>query len=214
MADDLHLSSASVATPASDATVNPRLSLALVILGGVGLLAAFALTLERLAILANPDHVPSCTLNPILSCSSVMTSPEASVLGFPNPLIGVVAFPFVIATGAALLAGARLARWYWIGLQVGVSLAVVFVHWLIWVSLYEIGALCPYCMAVWTATIPLFVVVTQRNLRQLPGGASSRWTRMGTWLHTYRAPVLVGWFLLVATLIAVRFWAYWITLLA
>jgi len=213
MTDNLRPSSASVTAPAPDATAPRNFSLALVVLGGVGLLAAFALTLERLAVLANPDHVPSCTLNPILSCSSVMTSPQASLLGFPNPLIGVVAFPVVIATGAGLLAGARFARWYWAGLQAGVTLAAIFVHWLIWVSLYQIGALCPYCMAVWAVTLPLFVIVTQRNLRLLPGRGSSRWARVGRWARTYQTPVLVGWYLLIATLIAVRFWDYWITLL-
>jgi len=186
---------------------------ALLVLGGVGLLAAFGLTLERLAVLEDPEHIPSCTINPILSCSSVMTSPQASLLGFPNPLIGVMAFPVVIATGAALLAGARLARWYWLGLQVAVTAAVVFVHWLIFVSLYRIGALCPYCMLVWAVTIPLFVIVTQRNLSLLPRETASRWRGAGARLRTYQTPVLVGWFLLIAALIAVRFWDYWITLL-
>lgn len=187
---------------------------ALLALGGVGLLAAFALTLERLAVLVDPEYVPTCTINPILSCSSVMTAPQASLLGFPNPLIGVVAFPVVVATGAALLAGARVARWYWIGLQVGVTLAVVFVHWLIAVSLYSIGALCPYCMVVWAVTIPLFVLVTQRNLRLLPAREDSPWRRVGTQVATYQTPILVGWFLLIAALVAVRFWDFWITLLA
>lgn len=99
-------------------------------------------------------------------------------------------------------------------LQAGVTLAAIFVHWLIWVSLYRIGALCPYCMAVWAVAIPLFVIVTQRNLRLLPGQTGSRRACTGTWVHAYQTPALVGWFLLVAALIAVRFWDYWITLLA
>ncbi|GAB2496869.1 hypothetical protein D9R06_09395 [Kocuria marina subsp. indica] len=99
-------------------------------------------------------------------------------------------------------------------LQAGVTLAAIFVHWLIWVSLYRIGALCPYCMAVWAVAIPLFVIVTQRNLRLLPGQTGSRRACTGTWVHAYQTPALVGWFLLVAALSAVRFWDYWITLLA
>ena len=84
----------------------------------------------------------------MLSCGSVMTSPQASVFGFPNPVIGVVGFTVVLTTGVAILAGARLARWYWAGLQVGATAASVFVHWLVFQSLYRIGALCPDCLVV------------------------------------------------------------------
>ena len=34
----------------------------------------------------------------------------------------------------------------------------MFVHWLIFQSLYRIGALCPYCMVVWAVTISLLVM--------------------------------------------------------
>ncbi|GMA33031.1 vitamin K epoxide reductase family protein [Litorihabitans aurantiacus] len=187
-------------------------AVAVVALASVGLLAAFVLTIERLALIADPSYVPSCSFNPILTCTSVMTSPQAALFGFPNPLIGVMTFPVVIATGAALLAGARLARWYWLGLQAGVTLAVVFIHWLIVSSLYSIGALCPYCMVVWAVTIPLFVIVTERNLRLLPSDVDSPWARAGRWVQGYRTPILVLWFLLVIGAIAVRFWDFWITL--
>ena len=45
------------------------------------------------------------------------------------------------------------------------TFGVVFVHWLIFQSLYVIGALCPYCMVVWAVTIPIFWYVTLHNLR-------------------------------------------------
>ena len=43
---------------------------------------------EKIEILINPDYVPSCSLNPVLSCGSVMITPQASAFGFPNSLIG------------------------------------------------------------------------------------------------------------------------------
>jgi uncharacterized membrane protein len=123
--------------------------------GLIGLVAAFVLAVEKYALLADPTYVPSCSLNPVLSCGSIMASPQAEAFGFPNPLLGIAGFNVVAATGAALLAGARLAEWFWAALQLGVFAAVVFVHWLIFSSLYRIGALCPYCMIVWAVTIPL-----------------------------------------------------------
>ncbi len=66
------------------------------IAGVIGLAAAFTLTVEKIEILINPAYVPSCSINPVLSCGSVMITPQASVFGFPNPLIGIVAFTVVV----------------------------------------------------------------------------------------------------------------------
>jgi len=121
----------------------------LLLVGGlVGFAAAFVLAVEKFRVLTNPFYVPSCSVNATVDCGSVMTSPQAEVFGFPNPLLGIAGFAVVAATGAALLAGARLAGWYWAGLQAGVTAGVVFVHWLIGQSVLVIGALCPYCMVV------------------------------------------------------------------
>ena len=46
---------------------------------------------------------------------------------------------------------------------------MVFVHWLIYQSVFVIGALCPYCMVVWAVTIPTFFYVTVHNLARQPG---------------------------------------------
>ena len=89
-----------------------------------------------------------------------MRTDQAEVFGFPNPLLGLAAFPVLAATGAGLLAGARYRPWYWLGLQAGVTLGAVFVVWLIFQSLYRINALCLYCMVVWAVVIPTFWTVT------------------------------------------------------
>ncbi|AQA22336.1 vitamin K epoxide reductase family protein [Rhodococcus sp. MTM3W5.2] len=184
----------------------------LLLIGGlVGLTAAFVLTVEKFSLATDSNYIPSCSLNPVLNCGSVMSTDQASVLGFPNSLLGIAGFAVVAATGAGLLAGARFARWYWLGLQLGVTVAVVFVHWLIAQSLYVIGALCPYCMVVWTVTVPIFWYITLRNLHH------------GTFARPIRAeavsaggnhlvPVTV-WFLAVAALVIYRFFSYWSTLL-
>jgi uncharacterized membrane protein len=180
--------------------------------GLVGLVAAFVLAVEKYALLADPTYVPSCSLNPVLSCGSVMASPQAEAFGFPNPLLGVAGFAVVAATGAALLAGGRLAGWFWAGLQVGVTAAVVFVHWLIFSSLYRIGALCPYCMVVWAVTIPLFTTVTLRNLAAWAPRLPVPINAAGAALRHRHSVVLTVWFLLIAAPIAQRFWLYWSTL--
>src|SRR3546814_9365405 len=85
--------------------------------GLVGFAAAVTLLIEKIALLEDPTYVPSCSINPILSCGSVMSTEQAEVFGFPNPIIGVAGFAIVTTVGVALVAGARLQRWFWWGLD-------------------------------------------------------------------------------------------------
>ncbi|GAA1585410.1 vitamin K epoxide reductase family protein [Kribbella hippodromi] len=176
----------------------------LLLLGGTaGLIAAGVLTVEKIALLRDPAYVPSCSINPVLSCGSVMSTDQAEAFGVPNPLLGIAGFAIVATVGAALLAGAQFRRWFWLGLQTGVTFGVVFVHWLIFQSLYRIGALCPYCMGVWAVTIPIFWYVTLHNLRT---------TRIGQGAARVHSVVLTCWAAVVIGLITARFWSYWTTL--
>ena len=88
-------------------TVATRLSLAFGLLVGglVGFVASAVLLIERIRLAEDSDYVPTCSINPVLSCGNVMESAQAALLGFPNPIIGVAAFPVVVTTGVALLAG-------------------------------------------------------------------------------------------------------------
>ena len=177
------------------------------IAGVLGLASAFTLTVEKIEILINPDYVPTCSINPVLSCGSVMVTPQASVFGFPNPLIGIVGFTVVLVTAVLALAKVRLPRWYWAGLATGTLLGVAFVHWLIFQSLYRIGALCPYCMVVWAVTIPLLVVVSSIALQpRLEHGVAGV-------LHRWRWSLVTLWFAAVILMILARFWDYWSTLI-
>ncbi|MFT3898829.1 MAG: vitamin K epoxide reductase family protein [Gordonia sp. (in: high G+C Gram-positive bacteria)] len=177
----------------------------LVIGGLIGFLASFTLTVEKLNLLKNPDYRPSCSINAVFSCSPVMASWQASLFKiFPNPLLGIAGFAVVITIGMGLLAGARYANWFWAGLQLGVTLAVGFVGWLIYSSLYDIRALCLYCMVVWSVTIPIFLVVTVRNLMATRAHPSRALQLFGTYL-----PLIVFViYLLIGGAILDQFWNY------
>lgn len=177
------------------------------IAGAVGLTAALTLTIEKIELLIDPAYVPSCSINPVLSCGSVMVTPQASEFGFPNSLLGIVAFSVVVVAGVLAVAKVPLPQWFWAGLAIGTLLGAVFVHWLIYQSLYVIGALCPYCMVVWSMTIPLLVVVSSIALRPLAGNAFARA------VHQWRWSLVALWFTGLILLIVIRFWAYWSTLI-
>ncbi len=197
----------SAGTPVEPSGVRRSSAIGVLIAGVLGLAAAGALTIEKIELLIDPSYVPSCSLNPVLSCGSVMITPQASAFGFPNSLIGIVAFTVVLVTGVLAVGRVSLPRWYWVGLTVGSALGVVFVHWLIFQSLYRIGALCPYCMVVWAVTIPLLVMVASIALR------AETATGAGRILYDWRWSLVALWFTAVLLLILVRFWNYWSTLL-
>ena len=136
-----------------------------------------------------------------------MVTPQASEFGFPNSLLGIVAFSVVVVAGVLAVAKVALPQWFWTGLAIGTLLGAVFVHWLIYQSLYVIGALCPYCMVVWSVTIPLLVVVSSIALRPLAGNA------FGRIVYQWRWSLVALWFTGLILLILVRFWNYWSTLI-
>ncbi|PQM73651.1 vitamin K epoxide reductase family protein [Corynebacterium sp. J010B-136] len=202
---------AAPATPTAP-VAGRRLGVLLLVGGVIGLIAATVLLIEKIALLGNPDYIPTCNINPILSCGSVMTTPQAEAFGVPNPVIGIAGFAAVAVIGAAILAGGRFHPWFRVATQAGVTFAVVFVHWLIYQSLYVIGALCPYCMVVWAVTIPLFWYTTLANLQPFRQAGPQWARRIIDTLTSYHGVVLTVWVLGIIILIAHRFWDYWTTL--
>ncbi|WJY00020.1 vitamin K epoxide reductase family protein [Curtobacterium sp. SP.BCp] len=144
----------------------------LLVTGVVGLYASFRLVLDEFAKYENPKTALSCDVNVFVNCSDVMTSAQGHLLGFPNPLLGVMGFVAPIAVAVMLLAGFRNgSRWFWVVFNAGVFLAWVFVTWLFTQTVWFIGALCPWCMLVWSMTIPMFWVFTIWNAAQGRFGA-------------------------------------------
>lgn len=165
-----------VAAPGPRPLGGRAVALLLVVLGAIGFAASFALAVEKYLKLIDPNHTASCSINLFVDCGAAMSSWQGALLGFPNPYLGVAAFPVVITTGVVLLIGARLPRWYWMSLLAGTVLGQALVFFLMWTSFYAIVALCPYCMVVWTIMWPLLWYQLVRGVQSgdLPAGAGLR----------------------------------------
>lgn len=178
------------------------LAVFLIVAGALGWWAAFSLTIDKFLLLENPDAALSCNVNVLVQCGKNLGSWQGEVFGFPNPLIGLGGFAAPIAVGVALLAGARFARWFWVLFNVGIVGALAFVIWLITQSIFVIGTLCPWCMLVWSVTIPLFWTVTARNAKEGVFGDGAR--RAGTLVLPWVAPISVACYLVIAVIAQVR----------
>jgi uncharacterized membrane protein len=181
-------------------------ALLLLFTGAAGLLASWVITLDKFKLLQDPDFTPGCSLNPVVSCGSVMESDQAEVFGFPNPMLGLVAYGIVICVGVSVLAGAAFPRWYWLAFDAGCLFGVGFVSWLQFESLYRINALCLWCALAWVATIVLFWYVTSFAVRRAflpaPGWARALFTEF-TWVIPLAHVGIVG------MLVLTRWWDFW-----
>jgi len=178
------------------------LAIFLIVAGALGWWAAFSLTLDKFALLADPDAVLECNFSVLVQCGANLNSWQGEVFGFPNPLIGLGGFVAPIAVGVALLAGARFANWFWIAFNVGIAGALAFVIWLIGQSIFALFTLCPWCMLVWSVTIPLFWVVTLRNARD--GVFGRRLTRVGETLMPWVVPITAACYVVIAVIAQVQ----------
>jgi uncharacterized membrane protein len=180
-----------------------------------GLIASFALTYDKLQILQNPSYTPNCNLSPILSCKSVMETPQANVFGMPNSVYGLVAFGMLNMFSIMLMAGAIIPRAMWRLLQVGMTGAIFAVGYLIFESAFQLHTICPWCFGVWVVTIAMFWAVTIRNLREGAFGYPHR--RLGP--HVIKrvehcpGDILAAGYVLVCSILLVKFWYYWKTLI-
>ena len=180
----------------------------LLIAGAIALAASYELAVEKFRLLENPLYVPACSLGEVVNCASVMRSSQSEALGFPNAFLGLAGYGALTAIGLILVTGGRLTRPFWIVLQAGLLFAVLFVHWLMIQALYNIGALCPFCMALWAATIPAFWYVTVCNITPFADkpGATGTVVRFALRNHGI---IITAWLLLITALVAERFWAPW-----
>jgi uncharacterized membrane protein len=194
-------------------TLKKVLPVLLLVGGIIGLLASGILLVEKITLLKNPGGPLNCDLNPIVACGPVINTSQASAFGFPNPIIGLVGFGAVAAIGLALLAGAAFKRWFWLVLQAGVLFGIGFVTWLQFQSIYRIGALCPYCMVIWSVMIPLFWYTTLYNLREKHIRLPVRLKGFGDFLQGHHGDILLLWYVILVGIILNRFWYYWETVL-
>jgi uncharacterized membrane protein len=131
----------------------------------LSLTASLVLSADAMRLAADPNTSLSCNINAVISCGTVGTSWQARLFGFPNAFLGLMAEPVVITIAVASLGGVRFPRWFMFAAQAVYTLGVVFAYWLFYQSMFNIGALCPWCLLVTVSTTLVFATLTHVNIR-------------------------------------------------
>lgn len=132
----------------------------------LSLLASFVLSVEAVELARNPNAVLSCSVNIVLNCATVGIHPSASLWGFPNSFLGLIAEPVVITVAIAGLAGIKFPRRFMFVAQIGYTLGLIFAYYLFYTSMFVIQALCPWCLLVTATTTLVFFSITRFNIRE------------------------------------------------
>lgn len=169
----------------------------------IGFLASMIITVEKSILAENPDYVPSCSLNQVISCSPVMSSPQATFFGdIPNPLLGISGFS-IVAFLFFISFFVKLPRFVWVINSIGTVLALVFCFWLATQALYVINAICVYCFIVWMMTSVLAWLSLKPLLED-------------TKLHDFQFWIKLGMIITLSVFLIMIFFAfqeYWMSLL-
>lgn len=142
--------------------VPPVLAVLAFVLALAGLVAAAYLSYEH----ATGSTSLACPNTGRINCAKVTTSTYSAFLGVPVAYLGVVFFAVmaVLTSPPAWRTDVRPVAW---ARGVGVVGGLLFVLYLVFAELYEIGSICLWCTSVHVITLLLFgVVVFAEALRE------------------------------------------------
>jgi uncharacterized membrane protein len=177
------------------------------VFAAVGLLCSLILSIEKLQLAANPSTELPCSLNVFLNCATVMNTPEASLLGFPNSFIGMMAYSVLLTVAMVYLFGAKLPRNFMMLLQLGVTVEIIFAYFLFFDSVFLIKVLCPFCLAVTFSSTMIFAAVTRYNILEKNLYLSGKTQHLlDKWVEKdYDKVFAVGWVVVMIALVIVKF---------
>ena len=149
------------------------------------------LLITELHHLSNPDAALSCDINPLVGCGSSLMTWQAHLLGFPNSAIGLAAFS-ALATAAVLLAtGSTVTRLAWRVIAIGAVGGLGMVAFFVTTSVTGLGALCPYCMVIWSMTMIIASIAIPQALTLDVDDAMRRLVMRYTWAYAVAAHLIV-----------------------
>jgi uncharacterized membrane protein len=133
----------------------------------IGIVASFWDTIDYQLLLKNSHIALSCNLNSAFSCSTVLSSWQSKVFGFPNSMMCLVFFSLIL--GFAITGPGnkviRKTRYLIHGLAV---FFLGFGAWFLEQSIFSIRAICILCLFCYGGVILINAALLRLNYDDLP----------------------------------------------
>ena len=130
----------------------------------ISLVASLVLSIDAWVLAADANAELSCNISATISCGVVAKAWQSTLLGFPNAFLGLIAEPVVITVAVASLAGVIFPRRFLVIANTVYGIGFVFAYWLFYQAYFNIGALCPWCLAVTVTTTTVFLTMFRVNV--------------------------------------------------
>lgn len=134
---------------------------AMLVSSTLSLIASLVLSYDAIKLAEAPDGKLACDINAVVSCGKVAKSWQSELLGFPNSFLGLMLEPVIMTVAIAGLGLVAFPRLFMRVAHIGYGLGLVFALWLLSQSLFEINALCPWCLLVTISTVTVFSTITR-----------------------------------------------------
>lgn len=112
----------------------------------IGLVASFLQMMDVITFLKDSGAMLACNISESLSCSTVFSSQQASVLGPPNALISTIMFCFLLAIALVGLTGGVIPKRIRFISHFLAIFTLVFGMWFLYESIFVIQSLCIFCI--------------------------------------------------------------------
>jgi uncharacterized membrane protein len=135
---------------------------------GIGLIASFIQTIERISWADDKNALLACDINSVFSCSSVFDSWQSSVFGFSNSIMCLAFFGVMLGIGLAGLFGSQLDKKLRLIMHFFSVFFLLFGAWYLYQSAMVISALCLFCIFCYSGVIAINWGWLRLNANDLP----------------------------------------------
>ncbi|QPK93829.1 hypothetical protein HCQ94_04380 [Actinomyces sp. zg-332] len=133
----------------------------LFLFSGFAVVSSISLLMSELHYLQDPSKALACDFNPLIGCSSSLTSWQAHLFfSIPNSVVGLCAFMVFLSLSGLMLCKIDLPKWVINTMYAGINLALIWVFWFLWVSVFDFKKLCPFCLVIWFSVIIIWATMT------------------------------------------------------
>ena len=121
----------------------------------IGLIASFIQTIERISYADQPLKALTCDINSVFSCSSVFDGWQSSFFGFSNSIMSLAFFAVVFGVSISGVTGSFINKYLRYVMHFFSVFFLAFGAWYLYQTVYAIGALCIFCIFIYTGVILL-----------------------------------------------------------